>query len=329
MGSVENPGGRKATAAPTVRTLSVHSRSTAEERRGVRWAVAVAALLTLATGCGKPEGAEYEQVLAKWRGERIETLKGPDGWLNLAGLYWLKEGTNSFGAAAGNDLVAPKGSAPAKLGDFLIEDGAVTFRAAPEAEVLHGEAPVIEILLADDQEKEATLLTSGSLAWTVIRRMDRLGVRLRDYDHPAVASFPGIESYAADPSWRLEARFEPYPEPRTIRVPTVVEGLGWEPTVPGTLEFEARGKQLSLEAYRSDDEFMIVFADGTTGDTTYPAGRYLKADLPGPDGTTALDFNKAYNPPCVFSEYATCPLATPRNRLPVAVEAGERYTEKP
>lgn len=149
------------------------------------------------------------------------------------------------------------------------------------------------------------------------------------YEHPAIEEFPGIESYDADPSWRLEARFEPYPEPRTIRVPTVVEGLGWEPTVPGTLEFEAQGQSLSLEAYRSDDEFMIVFADATTGDTTYPGGRYLAAALPGPDGTTTLDFNKAYNPPCVFTEFATCPLATPRNRLPVSVDAGEKFTPKP
>ena len=291
--------------------------------------LAAAVLLAQPAPSEESEAARYESALADWRAERVVSLKGPDGWLNLAGLYWLKEGMNNFGAAAGNDLVVPVGSAPATLGSFLVEDGAVTFRAAPEAEVLHGETPVTEMLLADDQEKEATLLTAGSLAWTVIRRMDRLGVRLRDYDHAAVASFAGIESYAADLDWRIEARFEPYPEPRTVRVPTVVEGLGWEPTVPGTLEFEVREKPLSLEAYRSDDGFLIVFADGTTGDTTYPAGRYVKADLPGPDGITVLDFNKAYNPPCVFSEYATCPLATPRNRLPVAVEAGEKHTPKP
>ncbi len=290
--------------------------------------VATVVVAQPATG-EESELARHESALAEWRADRVASLKDPDGWLNLAGLYWLKEGMNSFGAAAGNDLVAPGGSAPPKLGDFLVEDGAVTFRAAPGAEVLYGETPVTEILLADDQEKKASLLTSGSLAWTVIRRMKRLGVRLRDYDHPAVASFAGIDYYAADPDWRIEARFEPYPESRKIRVATVVQGLGWEPTVPGTLEFKARGQSLSLEAYRSDDEFFIVFADGTTGDTTYPAGRYLAADLPGPDGTTTLDFNRAYNPPCAFSEFATCPLATPRNRLPVAVEAGEKYAEKP
>ncbi len=296
--------------------------------RIVRSAFAITAIFPLTATAQVSAQDSYEHELAEWRGQRVATLKGPDGWLNLAGLYWLEEGPNSFGASADNDLVAPAGSAP-KLGEFLVDNGTVTFRTEPGADVFLGESPVTETLLVDDQEKEATLLTSGSLAWTVIRRMDRLGVRLRDYDHPAVTSFAGIETYAADLDWRIEARFEPYAEPRKIRVATVVEGLGWEPTVPGTLEFEAHGQALSLEAYRSDDEFFIVFADATSGDTTYPAGRYLAADLPTAEGTTILDFNKAYNPPCVFSEYATCPLATPRNRLPVAVEAGEKYTPKP
>ena len=293
-------------------------------------ALLVAAVILAQPATGREsEPALYESALAEWRANRVADLKGPDGWLNLAGLYWLKEGANSFGAAAGNDLVTPEGSAPPTLGVFVVEDGAVTFRAEPGVDVFHGDSPVTEMLLVDDQEDDPTLLTHGSLAWTVIRRLDRLGVRLRDYEHPAIATFEGIESYPADPDWRLEATFEAYPEPRTIRVATVVKGLGWEPTVPGTLEFEAHGQPLSLEAYRSKDEFFIVFADGTTGDTTYPAGRYLAADLPGPDGSTVLDFNKAYNPPCVFSEYATCPLATPRNRLAVAVEAGEKYPHEP
>ncbi len=278
---------------------------------------------------GESEPARYERALAEWRADRVASLKGPDGWLNLAGLYWLKGGANSFGAAAGNDLVAPEGSAPPRLGDFVVDNGMVTFKTEPGVEVFHGELPVTDVLLTDDQDGEPTLLTHGSLAWTVIRRMDRVGVRLRNYDHPAIAAFEGIESYPTDPDWRIVARFEAYPEPRKIRLATVVQGLGWEPTVPGALEFEARGQSLSLEAYRSDGGFFIVFADGTTGDTTYPAGRYLAANLPGPDGTTILDFNRAYNPPCVFSEFATCPLATPRNRLPVAVEAGEKYAEKP
>ena len=293
-------------------------------------ALLVAAVILAQPATGREsEPALYERALAEWRANRVASLKGPDGWLNLASLYWLKEGANSFGAAAGNDLVTPEGSAPPTLGDFVVDSGMVTFKTKPSVEVFHGDLSVAEIRLNDDQQDVPTVLTHGSLAWTVIRRMDRLGVRLRDYNHPAINEFLGIESYPVDPNWRVVARFQPYPEPRKIRVATVVDGLGWEPTVPGTLEFEAHGQSLSLEAYRSKDEFFIVFADGTTGDTTYPAGRYLAADLPDDDGTTVLDFNRAYNPPCVFSEFATCPLATPRNRLPVAVEAGEKYTHEP
>ena len=289
---------------------------------------AAATMTALPAASQGPQAADHARPLAEWRTERVAKLKAADGWLNLAGLYWLSEGVNSLGTAAANDVVLPEASAPSKLGEFLVEDGAVTFRAEPGAEVLYKGEPVEEIRVADDQEDEPTLLTHGSLAWTVIRRMERLGVRLRDYDHPALNAFQGIESYPADLAWRVEARFKAYPEPRQIRVATVVEGLGWEPAVPGTLEFEVGGEQFSLETYESGDELFIVFADATTGDTTYPAGRYLDAALPGPGGTTILDFNKAYNPPCVFSEFATCPLATPRNRLAVAVEAGEKYTFK-
>ena len=288
--------------------------------------LAAAVMLALPAATGASDG--YETALADWRADRIARLKGPEGWLNLAGLFWLDEGKSSFGAAASNDLVAPKGSAPAKLGEFLVDDGSVTFQAEPGAAVFHDREPVNRLRVADDQEDDPTVLTHGTLSWTVIRRMDRLGVRLRDDDHPALSAFSGIESFPADRSWRFEARFVAYPEPRRIRVATVVEGLGWEPTVPGTLEFEFQGQALSLEAYRSGEELFIVFADRTSGDTTYPAARYLYVEQPGPDGSTILDFNKAYNPPCAFSEFATCPLATPRNRLPVAVEAGEKYTPK-
>ena len=243
------------------------------------WALlAVTLILALPATTRASDG--FETAFEHWRSDRIARLKGPEGWLNLAGLYWLGEGANSFGAAASNDLVAPKGTAPEKLGEFLVDAGAITFQAAPGAAVLHDGKPVTRLRVADDQEDYPTVLTHGTLSWTVIRRMDRLGVRLRDYNHPALSAFPGIESYPAEPNWRFEARFVAYPEPRQIRVATVVSGLGWEPTVPGTLEFEFQGQPLSLEAYRSDEGLFIVFADGTSGDTTYPAGRYLYAEQP-------------------------------------------------
>lgn len=274
-----------------------------------------------------PEASDYERSLAQWHAEREARLKGANGWLNLAGLYWLDPGINSIGSSPDNDIVLAEGSAAARLGAFILEEGAVTFQAEPGAEVFSSGEPVTQMPLIHDEAGEPTLLTHASLGWYAIQRMERMGVRLRDYDHPALESFPGIESYPADLAWRVEARFDPYPEPRELQVMTVVEGLGWDPIAPGILEFEVHGEPLSLEAYGSDDGFFVIFADRTTGDTTYPAGRYLEVDAPGPDGFTIVDLNKAYNPPCTFNEFATCPLPTRRNLLEVAVEAGEKYTE--
>ena len=274
------------------------------------------------------EAADYAQSIAQWHSERETRLKGPDGWLNLAGLFWLEPGYNTMGSAPDNDIVLKEGLAAARLGAFVLTDGGVTFRAEPGAEIFSQGEPVTELRLIHDEAIEPpTLLTHRSLGWYAIHRMERMGVRLRDYDHPFLDEFPGIESYPADLQWRVEARFIPYDEPRQLQVMTVVEGLGWDPVAPGTLEFEINGEPLSLEAYGADDGLFIIFADLTTGETTYPAGRYLNAELPGVEGTVVLDFNKAYNPPCVFNEFATCPLPTRRNYLQIAIEAGEKYTK--
>ena len=274
-----------------------------------------------------PGASEYARTLAQWRAEREESLKGPDGWLNLAGLYWLDPGVTSFGSAPGNDIVLADLPAPPRLGEFLLEEGDITFRAEPGAGVFSNGEPVTELRLVHDEEGEPTILTYGTLAWHVIGRMERIGVRLRDSSYSAVTAFPGIKSYPADPSWRVQARFEAYEEPQERVLNTVVEGLGWKPIAPGTLEFEVRGEPLSLEAYAAGPGFLLIFADLTTGRTTYPAGRYLYAYAPGPDGIAILDFNKAQNPPCAFTDFATCPLPTRRNRLPVAIEAGEQYAK--
>ncbi len=275
----------------------------------------------------KLDAAEYERSMAQWHADREARLKGPNGWLNLAGLYWLEEGVNSFGSSVDSDIALPQGRAPDRVGTFVLNDGEVSFRVEPGVDVSSEGVRITELDLVHDEAGTPTLLIHGGLAWYAIRRMERMGVRLRDYDHPFLSMFPGIESYPAELPWRVEARFLPYEEPRQLVVTTVVEGLGWDPVAPGILEFELDGHELSLEAYRSGNEFFLIFADLTTGGETYPAGRYLYADLPGADGTTILDFNKAYNPPCAFNEFATCPLPTRRNYLQIAIEAGEKYTD--
>jgi len=272
------------------------------------------------------EDSQYARSIAEWRAEREEELKGPDGWLNLAGLYWLEPGATRMGAAPDNDIVLADLPAAPNLGAFVWENGIVEFRADPGAEVFSNGERVTQLRLVHDEEGDPTILTHGSLSWHAIGRLDRMGVRLRDLNHPAVSAFSGIPAYPTDPAWRVEARFEPYAQPEERILNTVVEGLGWKPTAPGTLAFELGGEPLSLEAYAAGPGFLLIFADLTTGKTTYPAGRYLYAFAPRrADGTVTLDFNKAINPPCAFTDFATCPLPQRRNRLPIAIEAGEQY----
>lgn len=289
----------------------------------------ISALLLLAVASTQASESlgtsEYVESVARWRVEREEELKGPDGWLNLAGLYWLGEGRTSMGSAPDNDIVLAELPAAPKLGEFLVDGENVVFRAEPGGEVFSDGKPVTELRLVHDEAGRPTVLTHGTLAWHAIHRMGQMGVRMRDLNHPAVSAFPGIKSYPTDTAWRVAARFEPYAEPVERILSTVVEGLGWNPTAPGTLEFEVEGEPLSLEAYAAGPGFLLIFADLTTGKTTYPAGRYLYAFGPGPDGAMVLDFNKAINPPCAFTDFATCPLPQPRNRLKIAIEAGEQY----
>ncbi|HNP34460.1 MAG TPA: DUF1684 domain-containing protein [Woeseiaceae bacterium] len=266
----------------------------------------------------------YQHSIEDWRAERLADLKGPDGYLNLVGLFWLQPGATSFGAAHDNDLVFP-GAGLARLGEFRLGDEGVSMTVASNAGVTVAGRPVISVLMPDDTEDDAITAQHGSLAWNVVRREDRYAIRLRDYSSPALAALTAIPHYDVDSRWRVDAVWSPYAEPRVVAVGTVIAGLGWNPVSPGVVEFEIGGEIHSLEAYESGDSLFFVFGDQTSGRGTYPAGRFLYADLPQPGSTTVLDFNRAYNPPCAFNDFSTCPVAAPRNRLKVAVTAGEKY----
>jgi uncharacterized protein (DUF1684 family) len=163
------------------------------------------------------------------------------------------------------------------------------------------------------------------LAWSIIKRDERLALRLRDYEHPAIDAFEPIKSYPIDLSLRVKGRLKPFDEPRILAVNTTIEGLGYRPRSPGTVAFEIDDKLHELEAYESGEELFFVFGDQTSGRGTYPAGRFLYAAAPDERGEILLDFNRAYSPPCAFNEFATCPVASPRNRLNVRIQAGEKY----
>ncbi len=266
----------------------------------------------------------YKTDIEEWRAGRLERLKGATGYLNLVGLFWLDKEHSRIGSADDNDIVFPE-QAAAHIGDLHMTADGVAFVAASGVDVRHDGETVDSILIADDTTEAPVTLTHGSFAWTIIKRDGKFALRLRDYEHPAIAAFPPIESYPIDTSYRVTGRLQPFDEPKVLNVNTTIEGLGFHPQSPGTVAFQIGGAEYELEAYESGDQLFFVFGDATSGRETYPAGRFLYAAAPDENGETIMDFNRAYNPPCAFNDFATCPVASPRNRINVRIEAGEKY----
>jgi hypothetical protein len=254
-----------------------------------------------------------------WREGRNERLRADLGWLTLAGLDWLKPGVNHIGTDPDADVVLSAG--PADAGTITVADG----DAVASGSFRHEGSPVDGLRLVSDAEGEPTLLEIGPLRICLIERGGRLALRTWDLDATARRRFEGIDHWPVDPAWRLDARFDPAPD-RTIAVPDVLGSVADEPS-PGDIVFSVAGGEHRLQALvGSGDtgELWLVFGDGTNGQETYAGGRFLYTDPPDAGGRVVVDFNRAYNPPCVFSPYATCPLPWPANRLPIRIEAGER-----
>jgi len=298
---------------------------TAEKTSGAIFA-ALVALIVSSCGVDEPtlDPETYAAELEQWRSERIANLKAPTGFLNLVGLYWLGDGYTTIGSAANNDIVFPA-SAAAYIGELQSGPEGVMLVTASDADVRYQDIPVTSILISDDTTESPVMLTHESLAWTIIKRDERFALRLRDFEHPAIAAFAPIESYPIDTSLRVTGTLNLFDEPKVMNVNTTIVGLGYHPESPGSVAFELDGVSYELEAYASGDSLFFVFGDMTSGRETYPAGRFLYAKVPGDDGKTILDFNRAYNPPCAFNAFATCPVASPRNRLKTRIEAGEKY----
>lgn len=256
-----------------------------------------------------------------WHAQRIQQLTADDGWLTLAGLHWLSEGENLAGGRPGAAVPLPT-PAPGELGTFTRRGDQVSFTPAAGQSVSMNGAPFAGGPLATDAQGRPDLLRAGRLQLLVIARGERLGVRVRDPEAKARRQFQGIERYPAREDWRKQARFEPAPPGATRKVPNVL-GEVVELPLAGAAVFTHQGRTLKLVATRSEGALFFVFGDPTNGSETYGAGRFLDAELPRGD-TVVLDFNRAYNPPCAFSPYATCPLPPRENRLPVRVEAGEK-----
>jgi uncharacterized protein (DUF1684 family) len=265
----------------------------------------------------------YRAEIERWHQKRIESLKNPEGYLSLVGLFPLVEGESRFGSDADNDLVFPAGS-PGRAGVFVLEDGEVRVEVAEGVIVTAGDAAVTSAVLKSDAEGKPTLLAMGSMRFYVIDRSGHVYIRLKDVESELIDHFDGIDRYPVEAEWRIEARFEPYDPPKPIRI-TDVLGTESVQDCPGRLVFEVDGVPCSLEPMSaSKGRLFIVFGDGTSGLETYGGGRFLYAEPPSDAGAVVLDFNRAYNPPCAFSPFATCPLPHEANRLTVRITAGEK-----
>jgi uncharacterized protein (DUF1684 family) len=267
----------------------------------------------------------YAEEIEKWRKARAEQMTGEEGWLSLVGLFWLGPGQNRFGGDSANEIALPKDKAPGLAGTLSLDGGIVRLEAQPGVVITSEGKAVTSLVLQSDADGKPTRLILGTLSFYVIKRGERLGLRVKDRQNPARFHFAGIKTYPLNPKWRLEARFEAYDPPKQIPIANVL-GMVEDQMSPGAIVFEVDGKAYRLDAIqeKGSDQLFIIFADKTNGRATYGAGRYLYTSMPGADGKLIIDFNKSENPPCAFTSYATCPLPPRRNRLPIPVEAGEQ-----
>ena len=265
---------------------------------------------------------EYIAEIQQWHQKRIERLKKDTGWLNLVGLYWLKEGENTFGSSEKNDINFPDNS-PSKIGTIILKDSSLTFKSADGVDVLNNDVKVTVLELKDDLTGTRTTLATGSLRWYIIKRGERYGIRLRDVESPILKEFKDIDIYPINEDWRIEATFIPYDPPKQILIPNIL-GTVEEDNSPGALSFTQDGRNYKLDAIESRSGFFIIFADETSGKETYGAGRFLYTDEPDSNNIVILDFNISYNPPCVFTKYATCPLPPKQNYLHLKMTAGAK-----
>ncbi|MDP9120171.1 MAG: DUF1684 domain-containing protein [Acidobacteriota bacterium] len=267
---------------------------------------------------------EYRKEIEDWRADRLKGLRSPDGWLTLVGLFWLEEGENRFGSDPANRVVLPPGKTPPVAGTLIRRGDSVSVRAEPGAGLTSQGKPVSTTTATAVRTDGKAVFRIGSVSFFLIKRGDRLGIRVKDSQSPALAAFRGVDEFPIQPDWRVEARFEPYRPPRQIPVANVLGQTEEQPS-PGAVVFEHRGKTYRLDALAGDDNggLFFIFADQTNGHETYGAGRFLETGPPK-DGLVVVDFNKAYDPPCAFTPFATCPLPPAQNRLALRVEAGEK-----
>jgi len=270
----------------------------------------------------------YLEDIREFQFRKEKELRAPDGWLTLAGLFWLKEGKNKIGSAYTSIVTLPANSAPQEVGEIVMEDGKVIFFPKNGVDArAQGKPIATPIELEADLDRNPTIITIDDLSFFVIIRGNRIGVRVKQVNHPRRLNFSGRVWWPVDEIFRVEANIEFYPSPKFVTVPDVL-GDEKESRVDCALLFDMNGTSQRLEAFNlPDGQYYIIFHDQSCGNGSYAAGRFLvseTADL----NTVVIDFNKAYNPPCAFTPYATCPLPPRENYLSIPIFAGERYLDE-
>lgn len=266
------------------------------------------------------DDSAYIKEIKAWQKQRIENLKKENGWLNLAGLFWLEE-KNTFGSDRKNKIVFPKGLA--SLGEFILKNDEVFVKTTTSNQVFFDGKTVENLrIFPYVKQYEPTILSHGSLRWFVIKRGKKYAVRLRDLESPFLKNFEGIETFPINEKWKIKAKFVAI---TGKKIPILdVTGQTNLQESPGTLVFNIGRKEYSLDALKEDDHLFILFGDKTNKKQTYGSGRFIDAAMPDSKGFTYVDFNKAYNPPCAFTPYATCPIPPKQNVLPFEILAGEK-----
>lgn len=253
----------------------------------------------------------HEEEIKAFRTARINSLKSETGWLNLAGLFWLKEGKNTMGGDEKNDFVFPAEHSDPFLGELFLKDGKVIYQT------------VSDTMLVYRDDMKAPVISHRSLRWFIIKRGDKYAVRLRDLEGEYLKAFRGIDCFPTDSTYRIVADFIP----TKGKMMTIIDvtGRSYQLESPGFLRFRIGKKFYQLETSQEGNSLFVVFGDLTNKKQTYGAGRFIDTALPDAQGKVVIDFNKAYNPPCAFTPFATCPLPTAANKLVVEILAGEQF----
>jgi uncharacterized protein len=279
------------------------------------------------------ESPTYVEEIQKWQAAREKELRADNGWLTLAGRYPLKEGASTFGSGKDNDITFPselKGTGPERLGTLLVDSSAkkVSLKLPEGVSMVSGGRSFTGERVLGTATDKRDWVALGRVSMHVIERDGKYILRLADNESPVRKNFAGCIWYPPDETFKVDAKFVPYPQEKSLAVVNVVSQVSKQPC-PGYVEFKLKGETYKLDAIREGEGLFLVFRDSTAGDTTYKAARFLDiAKQPKANEAFSLDFNKAYNPPCAFSAYTTCPLPPKQNILKTRIEAGEKYREQ-